>query len=414
MKYVILLGDGMADHPLEELAGHTPLEVAHTPNMDRVAEMGFSGLFNPIPDGLPPGSDVGNLSVFGYDPRACFSGRAAIEAASQGIVLEDDEVAFRCNLVCLEEGRMKDFTSGHISTEEARLLITDLNAALGARFPIVLHPGVSYRHTGIIKGTADSSVQDLIDTYCEPPHNITGQSFAEYLPKGPAAALLIELIHASQDALKGHKINLQRIREGKFPAVSLWPWGQGKALTLEPFSDRFGITGAVISAVDLVKGIGVCAGLEVLYVPGATGWIDTNYKGKVSAAQEALERHSFVYLHLEAPDEAAHQGNIDLKIKAIELFDANIVGPFIDYLGSHPETRLLVAPDHFTLISTKTHATGYVPFAICGCGVASDGITTYNEKSATMSTIKIKNGHELTFHFLNDTTLGPSSFPYTV
>lgn len=405
MKYIVLLGDGMADHPLDACGGRTAIEAARTPNMDRIAALGCSGLFCPVPEGMPPGSDVGNLSVFGYDPRKVFSGRAAIEAANQGIALAEDEVAFRCNLVSLDHGTMKDFTSGHITTEEARLLIESLNEALAGRFPIRMYTGVSYRHTGVIKATAAASVDQMVATECEPPHNITGQACAPYLPKGPAAGLLRDLMDASVPVLRDHPVNLKRIEAGKLPATSLWPWGQGRALTLESYRDRFGLSGAVISAVDLVKGIGVCAGLEVINVPGATGWIDTDYEGKVAAGLNALARHDFLYLHVEAPDEAAHQGSVELKVQAIEQFDARIVGPFLEYLNTHPDTRLLATPDHFTLISTKTHAGGPVPFAMCGAGVEQDSSTRYGERDARASDILIADGYLLIHRFIKDNPL---------
>lgn len=405
MKYIVLLGDGMADHPLEACGGLTAIEAARTPHMDRIAELGCSGLFCPIPDGMPPGSDVGNLSLFGYNPREVFSGRAAIEAANQGITLGDDEVAFRCNLVSLDDGRMKDFTSGHITTDEARELVGALNEALSGKFPVALHTGVSYRHTGVIKATAAGSVDDLVTTECEPPHNITGQAYAPYLPKGPAAGLLRDLMEASKPVLREHPVNLKRVAAGKLPATSLWPWGQGRALTVESYRSLFGLGGAVISAVDLVKGIGVCAGLEVINVPGATGWIDTDYEGKVAAGMDALDRHDFLYLHVEAPDEAAHQGSVELKVQAIEQFDARIVGPFLAYLNAHPETRILAAPDHFTLISTKTHAGGPVPFTMCGSGIERDGIRRYGERDAASGGILLARGHELLHHFIKDNPL---------
>ena len=312
MKYIILLGDGMADHPLDECQGKTPLEAARTPNMDRVVSLGVTGLFCPIPEGMPPGSDVGNLSVFGYDHRVSFSGRAAIEAANQGIQLAEDEVAFRCNLVTLNNGTLEDFTAGHISTEEARELISFLDQKLSGSFPIRLHGGVSYRHTGVISASADCSIDDLAQAVCEPPHNITGQAYASWLPQGKAAPLLLSLMEASQKLLKDHPVNAARVAEGKLPATSKRPWGQGRALTLESYQDRFGLSGAVISAVDLVKGIGLCAGLEVIDVEGATGWIDTDYAGKVQAALDALEKHDFVYLHVEAPDDAGLQCRVPL------------------------------------------------------------------------------------------------------
>ena len=381
------------------------LKPQNTPNMDYIAQNGSIGLFNPIPEGMPAGSDVGNLSMFGYDPRVSFSGRAAIEAANQGIMLAEDEVAFRCNLVTLGDGLMQDFTSGHITTEEAGEIIATLNETLAREFPITFHTGVSYRHTGIIKESEACTVADLVATACEPPHNITGQHYAPYLPKGPGSKLLCDLMEASQQVLADHPINKARLDAGKPAAISLWPWGQGKALTLESYKERFGLTGAVVSAVDLVKGIGVCAGLEVLNVPGATGWIDTNFEGKVSAAMDALAKYDFVYLHLEAPDEAAHQGDVALKIQAIESFDGRVVAPFLAYLKDHPETRILVAPDHFTLISTKTHAGGPVPFAVCGQGVGSNHAPAYGESEALRTGVMIEEGYSLVHRFIRENPL---------
>jgi len=402
VKYIVLLGDGMADHPLDAHNGRTAIEAAKTPHMDRMAAEGCTGLFCPIPEGLPPGSDVGNLSVFGYDPRQVFSGRAAIEAASQDIVLGDDEVAFRCNIVTLNEGRMEDFTSGHITTEEAALLMDSLNEALSPQFPIRLHTGVSYRHTGVIKAHDGCTIEDMEKTICEPPHNITGRAYADYLPKGPAAQLLRSLMKASEPVLRDHPVNVKRREAGLAPAVSLWPWGQGRALTLKSYRECFNLSGAVISAVDLVKGIGVCAGLEIINVPGATGWIDTDYEGKVAAGLDALNRHDFLYLHVEAPDEAAHQGNSALKIQAIEEFDARIVGPFLDYLNTHPDTRILAAPDHFTLISTKTHASGPVPFVMCGKGIEQGSAQEYGEGAAAATGIVVEEGFRLIHHFFQN------------
>ena len=373
--------------------------------MDHIAALGSSGLFCPIPEGMPPGSDVGNLSLFGYDPRVSFSGRAAIEAANQGITLGDDEVAFRCNLVTLDDVVMRDFTAGHITTEEARAIIASLNDGLGREFPIAFHAGVSYRHTGVIRASAACNVDDLVATRCEPPHNITDQQYEPWLPEGPGAELLRALIDASRPILRDHPVNAARKAAGKAPATALWPWGQGRALTLAPYRDLFGLTGAVISAVDLVKGLGVCAGLEVVNVPGATGWLDTNYEGKVAAAIAALNRHDFVYLHVEAPDEAAHQGSVELKIQAIEAFDARIVAPFLLYLETRPDTRVLVAPDHFTLISTKTHAGGAVPFAMCGQGVPPDAVMQYGETHAATTGTLITDGYRLVHHFIKDETI---------
>jgi 2,3-bisphosphoglycerate-independent phosphoglycerate mutase len=405
VKYLILLGDGMADVPLPELGGKTPLEAAHTPAMDHIAQTGATGLFCPIPEGLPAGSDIGNLSMFGYDPRASFRGRAPIEAANQGITLAGDEVAYRCNLVTLEDGRMKSFTSDHISTEEARELVGALNEALGTQFPARFHTGVSYRHLCIVRASGAASVADMAGQECEPPHNITDREVAPWLPKGAGEAQTRAMMAASEAVLADHPVNRARIAAGKLPATSIWLWGQGKAPVMQPFREKFGLSGAVVSAVDLVMGIGVLAGLEVLRVPGATGWIDTNYDGKVRAALDALDRHDFAYVHLEAPDETAHQGRADLKVQAISDFDSKIVQPVLEYCARQPDTRVLVAPDHFTLCTTKTHAPGPVPFCMAGPGVPSHPRPAYSEREAAQSGVLVAEGHSLTARMLRDAAI---------
>lgn len=404
MKYLVLLGDGMADWPLAEYGNRTPLEVASTPAMDRVAQLGVLGAFCPIPEGLPPGSDVGNLSLFGYDPRKTFGGRAPIEAARQGLTLAENQVAFRCNLVTLADGAMQDFTAGHISTEEAARIIPTLNETLGKEFPVSFHTGVSYRHILLVTADAAPSVEDLVLLECTPPHDIIGQAWLAHLPRGAAADFIGGLMARSQEMLPSHPVNAARRGSGKPPVTSIWLWGQGKAPAIEPYSTKFGLRGAVISAVDLVKGIGVLAGFDVIDVPGATGWIDTNYAGKIEAALDALDTHDFVYVHVEAPDEAAHQGRADLKIQAIEDFDAKVVAPGLAYVEAHSEEcRLLVAPDHFTTIATKTHAGGPAPFAMCGAGIAaqSPGLV-YSEKDALASGIMAPEGHALVERFIQD------------
>lgn len=394
MRYLVLLGDGMADFPLAELGGRTPLEAAFTPAMDQVAQSGVCGLFCPIPDDLPPGSDIGNLSMFGYDPHESFTGRAPLEAANRGISLADDEVAFRCNLVSLKDGRMRDFTSDHISTPEAAELIQSLNEAF-TDFPVTLYPGVSYRHLAVVaSGRVGTDTLARID--CTPPHNIPDKPYEDHLPRGTGAEFIIELIRRSQPVLERHPINVARVASGKLPATSAWFWGQGRSPALETYQERFGLTGAVISAVDLVNGIGVCAGLEVVRVPGATGYLDTNYEGKVLAALQALERHDFVFLHIEAPDETAHQGRTDLKMQAIGDFDQRVVGPCLDYARIHGDVRVLVAPDHVTAISTQTHAGGPVPFALCGPEIDPNGCATYSEASAAANGVMFPVGHHLT------------------
>lgn len=403
MRYLILVGDGMADFPLEELDGRTPLEAANTPAMDEVARRGITGQFHPIPEGLPAGSDIGNLSLFGYNPRTSYSGRAPLEAARQGIRLQPNQVAFRCNLVTLQDGHMASFTSGHIPTEEATVLITDLGRQL-ADNPVRFVPGVSYRHLTIVDA-GDTTVQQLLETVCTPPHDISDQTYEPHLPHGPGAALLLDLMNRSREILADHPVNAARTAEGKPCATSIWLWGQGSNPEITPYKDRFGLTGRVISAVDLVKGIGVCAGLDIADVPGATGYLGTDYQGKVAAALDALECSDMAYLHVEAPDETAHEGRTDLKIQAIEEFDSNVVAPCLEAADKRGDCRILVAPDHITAITTKTHAAGPVPFTITGPGIEQDTSAAYNEAVAAASSICIRAGYALIPAFLTEERL---------
>ncbi len=401
MKYLILVGDGMADFPLPELDGKTPLEVARTPAMDEVACRGITGLFCPIPEGMPPGSDIGNLSLFGYNPRTCFTGRAPLEAARQGIKLTSSQVAFRCNIVSLKDGVMHDFTAGHISTEEASILIKDIGNIIEKEYPVHFYSGVSYRHLAVIDTDSNLSVEDLEKTNCTPPHDITGQEWKNYLPVGPAKSLIQSIMYASQELLPHHPIAKNRVQQGKPEPNSFWLWGQGRTPQIQSYQEKFQLSGVVISAVDLVKGIGISAGLESIDVPGVTGWIDTNYEGKINTALESLSRVDFALVHVEAPDESAHQGDIKLKIKAIEDFDEKIVRPALEYVKKYPSgIRLFVAPDHVTAISTRTHAQGAVPFAMCGSGINSSGVKEYHEVSAQQTGIFYPEAHELIHHFL--------------
>ncbi len=404
MKYLFLIGDGMADFPLDELDGCTPLEAAATPAMDTIVRRGLTGLFCPIPEGQPPGSDVGNLSLFGYDPAAAYTGRAPLEAARQGIALADSQVAFRCNLVTLADGRMKSFTSDHISTPEAAELIDALNSAFSDS-SIRFYPGVSYRHLTVVS-PREVAPEDLSATVCVPPHDISDQAYEPHLPAGPAGPFLRQLMERSQAALDGHPVNRARLAAGKLPTTSIWLWGQGRPPAMASYGELFGLTGAVISAVDLVKGIGVYAGLRIVDVVGATGYLDTNYAGKVAAAFDALRDMDFVYLHVEAPDETAHEGRVDLKIKAIEDFDREVVGACLQRAGADP-VRILVAPDHVTAIRTKTHAAGPVPFALCGPGVSAQGRSAYSEAEAARTNICILPGHLLPRCVLTAHTIAP-------
>lgn len=384
MKYIILLGDGMSDYPINELGGKTPLQVANTPNMDYLASNGICGLAKTVPDGFPPGSDVANLSVFGYNPVECYTGRAPLEAASIGVTLHPDDVAMRCNLVTLDNRSdgvfMKDFSAGHIKTEEASKLIQHIGAELGSS-EFKFYPGVSYRHLLVWK-----EGNERIKT--TPPHDITGKPIAGYLPSGEGQEKLIELMKASQKLLAGNAINPA--------ATSIWLWGQGKVPSMDTYQKKFGLTGSVISAVDLMKGIGIYAGLDIINVPGATGWIDTNYKGKAGYAIRSLEVKDFVYVHVEAPDEAAHNGMLKEKIKAIEDFDELVVGTILknkDRIGSF---RLLVLPDHPTPVSLKTHASDPVPFILYDSRSSrSSAVKNYDETSAKNTGLFIKDGFKL-------------------
>lgn len=383
----------MADFPVPELSGKTPLDYAKTPAMDATVREGLFGQFCPIPDGLPAGSDIGNLCVFGYNPRETFTGRAPLEAANQGIVPEPDELVFRCNLVTLEDGRMRDFTADHITTEESRELISALNAAIGTN-DVRFAPGVSYRNLCIIRAGA-AVLEPLRALRCTPPHDITGQDYHNYLPSGAHEEIIRALMEASRPVLAGHPANEARRKSDHLPATSIWLWGQGGAPRMTPYKERFGLSGAVVSAVDLVNGIGHCAGFEVLRVQGVTGYLDTNYEGKVAAALDALDRHDFVYLHVEAPDETAHQGRPDLKVQAIEDFDRRVVAPCIDAARRRGDLRVLIAPDHVTSLASKTHAPGPVPFALYGPGVRPNGLHRYTEDEAARAGVLYPEGYTL-------------------
>lgn len=392
MKYIVLLGDGMPDEGIESLGGKTPLQFARTPAMDFMAQTGLMGLAHTIPPGYPPGSDVANLSVFGYDPRTCYTGRSPLEAASMGVSLGPDDVAFRLNLVNLrnDDGTvtMADYSSGHITTEEGQELVAALAAALGDR-EFEFHPGVSYRHLLVWRN-------GKVKLDLTPPHDISGKCIEPYLPKGDGAETLLRLMKHSQEILANHPLYQQRLDAGKKPATSIWLWGHGKAPRMETYRDKFGLSGAVISAVDLIRGIGVYAGLEVIKVPGATGYLDTNYQGKVDAALAALERHDFVYLHVEAPDESSHSGSIENKIQAIEDFDARIVAPICEGIKKFGEYRILCTPDHPTPLRLMTHTSEAVPFIIYrGEDLVKPGIEGYDEISAAKTGFVLEDGFRL-------------------
>ncbi len=376
MKYALLVGDGMADFALPELNGLTPLDFAKTPNMDAIATQGLVGLVKTVPDGLPPGSDVANMSLMGYDPATYYSGRAPIEAASMGIPLLPTDVAFRCNLVTLKDECMDDYSSGHIETAEAHEIIAELQKALGSN-TVKFYPGVSYRHLVVISNFGQGPLE------CTPPHDISGKPIADKLPKGAGQDMVLHLMEKAAEILAKSSVNAQRIANNKKPATHIWLWGQGKAMTFPTIKDRFSLTGSVISAVDLVRGIGVLAGLNVRIVEGATGYLGTNYAGKVAAAHEALASgEDFVFIHVESPDETSHEGSLQKKIQAIEEFDTHIVGEVLKMRDEFSEMRILVMPDHATPIPMKTHHSMPVPYAVCGTSIIPDNNNSYCEKSA--------------------------------
>lgn len=406
MKYVVVVGDGMADYPIEQLQGKTPLMVAKTPNMDWMARRGLLGLVKTVPHGFNPGSEIANLSIFGYDPHQYYKGRGPLEAASLGIRLGENDLAFRCNLVTLSTEDtnvfMEDFAAGHISDEEAKEIIEDLDQAMG-REGVRFYPGVSYRHLMVMK---DGSLEysDLETLELVPPHDIIGQQITSYLPeKRGAGKHILELMAKAQQLLEKHQVNLIRKRKGLRPANAIWLWGQGKSPQMVTLKERFGIDGYVVSAVHLIKGIGLLAGLEVLPVPGITGYLDTNYTGKAEYALKALERKDFVYVHVEAPDEASHMGDLRLKIEAIEAFDEKVVGTLLKGLNSFRDLKLMVLPDHPTPLSLRTHAADPVPFVIYSSREQQNKYAerSFDEISASQSGVFFERGYELIEHFLS-------------
>lgn len=392
-KYAILIGDGMADFPVPELGGKTPLEYARTPGMDAVARSGTIGLAATIPTGLPPGSDVANLSLMGYDPARYYSGRAPIEAASMGIPLSPADTAFRCNLVTIARGCMADYSAGHIETAEAHKLIALLSSRLTAD-SVLFFPGVSYRHLVVISGFPDGCS-------CTPPHDISGREVSSHLPRGPGSVLLNDLMEKARGILAAAPVNRERAAQGMPPVTDIWLWGHGRSLKLPTIRERYGLAGSVISAVDLVRGLGVLAGLKVRPVKGATGYLGTNYAGKVAAACSALAEEDFVYLHVEAPDETSHEGSVQKKIRAIEEFDLQVVGEMLKFQKENPQVRILIAPDHATPVSLRTHHAAPVPYAACGPGIPAEKVPGYSEKTAAGK--PVYSGMELFDRFIKGT-----------
>jgi 2,3-bisphosphoglycerate-independent phosphoglycerate mutase len=391
-KYVIIIPDGAADEPLEQFDNKTVLEAADTPNMDKISTIGRQGLVRTIPEDMEPGSDVAQMSLLGYDPRRYYTGRAPIEAVARNIKLSLDDWVFRCNLVTIADGKMADHSAGHISTAEAGKLIKELDEQLGSE-QIRFHTGVSYRHLVVFR-KLDFDIQ----TY--PPHDHIGKAIEKILPRGKGAELLVDLMARSQQLFTNHEINKVRMDLGENQVSSIWLWGQGQRAQMERFQKRFGLKGATITAVDLVKGLSKLIGFDLIDVPGATGFIDTNYQGKASSAIEALDQYDIVFVHIEAPDEAAHNGNVEMKKKAIEQIDKYIVGPVFEALQGCKSWRILVMPDHPTPVRNGAHSAEPVPFAMAGDNISGILHTTFSEANAARSGFKIDNGFELMEYFL--------------
>lgn len=391
-KYAIIVPDGAADDPLDVFEGKTVLEAASIPNMDRVSREGRQGVMQTIPSGMPAGSDVAQMSLLGYDPKKYYTGRAPIEAAALGVKLESDDWVFRCNLVTIADEKMADHSAGHISTEEARKLIEELGRAINDK-DVSFHVGLSYRHLCVVKG-------QKFKVKTAPPHDIIGQKVSKHLPHGKGAEILNEIMARSAQLFENHEINRVRKDLGENPVSSVWLWGEGQKAVLEKFSQRFGVSGAVITAVDLVKGLAKLIGFDLIEVEGATGYVDTNYVGKGQAAIEALEKYDLVFVHIEAPDEAGHMGSATLKKKAVEQIDKYIVGPVHEALEKYDNYRLLVLPDHPTPVENRAHSKEPVPFAICGTGISGIMHEAFTEDNAYDSGFRVEKGHEMMEYFL--------------
>lgn len=400
MKYLVLLCDGMADYPVPELGNKTPMGASYTPNMDKLAEKSIIGLVKTVADNMKPGSDVANLSVLGYDPQVYYTGRSPLEAGSIGIDMKDTDISFRCNLVTLsneekyEDKTILDYCADDISTEEAKELVDYLEKNLG-NDEFKLYSGVSYRHC-LIWNNGTLEVGELT-----PPHDITGKPIKEYIPSHPNAQKLYELMIKSYDLLKDHPINKAREAKGLKPANSMWLWGEGVKASLMPFTEKYGLKGSMISAVDLLKGIGKFAGMNVVYVPGATGYMDTNFDGKAKAAiKEFQNGQDFVYIHVEAPDECGHRYEIENKKKSLEIIDEKILGPVLEALEKYDDYKILIMPDHATPLSLKTHTNDPIPFLIYKKSNPTIG-GEFTEDGAKASGIYIENGHKIMEYFIN-------------
>lgn len=391
-KYAIIIPDGAADEPLEQFDNKTILEAADIPNMDKISKEGRQGMVQTIPDEFEPGSDVAQMSILGYDPVRYYSGRAPIEAVANNIKVSLDDWIFRCNLVTIADGKMADHSAGHITTEEGCKLIKELDGLL-ANNNMKFYEGVSYRHLLVFKGID-------FDVHTYPPHDFIDTPIEKILPRGKGADILIDLMARTQQYFSNHDINRVRKDLGENQVSSIWLWGHGKKAKMDSFEKKFGLKGAAITAVDLVRGLSKLIGFDLINVPGATGFTDTNYEGKAAAAIKALKKYDLVFVHIEAPDEAGHSGNAEMKKKAVENIDKYIVGPIYDALQKYDDWRILVAPDHPTLIKTRAHSADAVPFAMAGKNVSGILHTYFSEANAARSGFKIENGYELMEYFL--------------
>lgn len=391
-KYVIVVPDGAADLPLDIFDGKTVIEAADIPNIDKLSEQGRLGLVYTIAEGMTPGSDVAQMSLLGYDPKQFYTGRAPIEAVAQNIALDESQWVFRCNLVTFADGKMADHSAGHISTEEGRKVVELLNRGLGSE-NVRFYPGVSYRHLCVVSGMD-------FDIETTPPHDVIGSPITSILPKGDGSDFVINLMKRSQELLADCDINRVRKDLGENPVSSIWLWGHGTKARMESFETKYGLKGAAITAVDLVRGIAKLIGFDVIDVPGATGLADTNYEGKTQAAIEALKEHDLVFVHLEGPDEAGHAGDALLKKTALERIDAKVVGPLRSELEKYGQWRMLVMPDHPTPVATRGHTNGAVPAVIGGNDIESRIHRSFSEKNAAGAAFEIKNGYELMEYFL--------------
>lgn len=394
MKYVLLIGDGMGDWPIEKLGGRTPLEAAPTPNLDFMAANGLMGLARTVPEGMAPGSDVAIMSLMGYNPKGVLSGRGPLEAASQGLETAPDELVFRMNLVTVRHDGsqviMLNHASGNISTEESLELLEDLKKELPLKAGQRIFPGVSFRHILTWPGLAPDAQPSL------PPHDYLDKDVRGLIDK-PEASELMELVKASWAILENHPVNEKRRARGLPPANSLWLWGQGLRPAVRTYQERWGLSGVAISAVDLIKGLGMVTGLEPIEVPGVTGWVDTNYQGKVEAALRSLQNHDFAVVHIEAPDEASHQGELETKLEAIAKFDSEVVGPMLKALPDFGDYRVLAACDHYTPLKIRTHIADPIPFVIYGRPDVQKQATglSYTEKNAAAAGVMVEPGSDL-------------------